>query len=97
MGSTEGICSKKLKEASIGSSTHYRWMDEDANYKEAVASIVNAKKDVVETALFELIKKGNSQAVIFAAKTLLRDKGYGESLDITSGNEAISININIPD
>tara|TARA_R110002050_G_scaffold264475_1_gene405276 strand:+ start:3439 stop:3807 length:369 start_codon:yes stop_codon:yes gene_type:complete len=90
-----GLVTQALKEASIGSSTHYRWLDVDAAYKEAVASIVNAKKDVIETALFNLIKKGNAQAVIFAARTLLKDKGYSESLDITSNNEPITLNINI--
>tara|TARA_R110002049_G_C9109413_1_gene557608 strand:+ start:394 stop:606 length:213 start_codon:yes stop_codon:yes gene_type:complete len=70
-------------------------MQDDEAFKEAVESIKNDKKDVVESALFKLIEKGNSQAIIFAAKTLLRDKGYGESLDITSGDEPITLNINI--
>ena len=90
-----GIVSKAVKDSDTGSNTHYTWLKNDEAYKQAVEDIKNEKGDVVESALFKLIEKGNSQAIIFAAKTLLRSRGYGESLDITSGDEPITLNINI--
>ena len=53
--------------------------------------------DFAETHLKEQIEKGSTPATIFYLKTRGKKRGYGESLDITSGDEPIKININLGD
>lgn len=60
-----------------------RWAREDPDFGKILNEVIfAAKKDFVEGALFSLIGKGSEQATIFAAKTLLRDRGYSPEVTV---------------
>jgi hypothetical protein len=54
----------------------------DEKFQQLVGSIIEMKKDFVEGHLLGLIAQGDSPATIFAAKTLLRDRGYDPKMTI---------------
>lgn len=54
---------------------------EDARFMKTLAGLLEAKKDFFEGSLIDLVAKGDSAAVIFANKTLNRDRGYGETVE----------------
>lgn len=60
----------------IGKSLVAKWVKEDPQFLELVDEIVDMKHDFVEGALMNLVAGGDSAATIFAAKTLLRKRGY---------------------
>ena len=67
--------------------TYYDWMNNDEEFKMAIAKITDedyleAKKDFIEASLMKLIVKGNPAAVIFAAKTICKDRGYIERQEV---------------
>lgn len=66
----------------ISRSLAYQWRQMDQAFDAAVnwAQKVNKKitKDFVEHSLLALVAAGNTAATIYAAKTLLRDRGYIE-------------------
>lgn len=60
-----------------------RWAREDPDFGKILQQVIfEAKRDFVEGALFSLIGKGSEQATIFAAKTLLRDRGYSPEVTV---------------
>ena len=87
------------EKADITRSRHYAWMNEDAEYKNAVDSIDSKFIDFAESSLKKQIKEGNTTATTFFLRTRGRKRGYNEKqeIDITSGDERIKININLGD
>lgn len=73
-----GMVTVAAKKLGMGHKNHYNWYDSDLEYKEKVDAILIKKADFVEIALMKLIKDGNPSAIIFAAKTLCRSRGYAE-------------------
>ena len=73
-----GIVTTACKEVGVSRESHYRWMREDASYKESVESVADIGIDVAESKLYELIKQGNVTSVIFYLKTKGRKRGYSE-------------------
>lgn len=53
-----------------------------AQFKKLMEGMMEIKKDFVEDALMGLIQRQNPLATVFAAKTILRDRGYGEKHEI---------------
>jgi hypothetical protein len=51
-------------------------------FQKLMEGIQEIKKDLVEDSLLRLIRIGNPLATTFAAKTLLRDRGYGEKTEV---------------
>lgn len=75
------------------------WKEADPGFAKLVAGIHQHKKDFCESALMELVKERNSAAVIFANKTLNRDRGYDAS-KVTiehQGHVAHTHDINVDD
>jgi len=102
LGTTCGNVSEAIRSLSnqgivVGRTAHYRWLDTDADYQTAVNDAAESTLDLVEKALINQIKSGSVQATTFYLKTKGRIRGYNEKqeVDITSGDEPISININI--
>ena len=86
--------SNAAKVAGVSFKTYYNWRNADPDFADAVDEIFEKKKDEVEDALFELIKKREPRSVIFAAKTLCRDRGYREEQNINvSAEEPFEIKI----
>ena len=55
-----------------------RWKKIDEWFREQMESIEEEKKDFIESKLMQRIRRNDTAAIIFAAKTKLRDRGYGE-------------------
>lgn len=60
---TRGIVSTAAESVNIARTTHYLWMDNDPEYKEAVNAINEAAIDFVEGKLFELIDGANKEVL----------------------------------
>lgn len=59
-----------------------RWVEGDSDFAELVEHLHEMKKDFVEGCLLNLVGQGDTGATIFAAKTLLRDRGYNPSVTV---------------
>lgn len=89
--STLGIVQTATEKVGITRQTHYNWLKEDESYREAVENISEIKLDFVESALFKKIQAGDTTAIIFAAKTLGKKRGYAEKIEV----EQRGVNLNI--
>lgn len=58
------------------------WVQDDLDFGELVDEIQTIKKDFLEGALMRLCLAGDTKAIIFANKTLNKDRGYGEHIQI---------------
>ncbi len=76
--STLGIVTRAAEKSGIDRDCHYKWMREDAKYKEAVADLDNLVIDFAETSLMNQIKEGNTAATIFILKCRGKKRGYVE-------------------
>ena len=90
-----GIVTEACEKAQLSRTQFYKWYKEDKEFKKQVDSIDGKFIDFAETHLKEQIKNNNTQATIFYLKTRGRKRGYGDSLDLTSNNEPITINVKI--
>jgi len=54
--STLGVVTSACEVVGIDRRTHYRWMNEDEEYRNAVESLTDLAVDFAESQLFELIK-----------------------------------------
>lgn len=75
---TLGIVSKAAEKAEIQRRTHYYWLEEDPDYKEAVENISEEVKDFAENALHERIREGSINATTFYLERKAKDRGYGK-------------------
>lgn len=66
---------KSTKEAGISQATVYKWFEEDPEFKAKYDEIYESRKEFVENALYEQIKKGNVTAILFTLKAKF---GYQE-------------------
>lgn len=80
---TMGIVSQAAEQAGISRSVHYKWMLNDKKYKQEVEEGTEVKKDFIESKLIQLIQKDDPRAVIFAAETQLKDRGYVRRSEVT--------------
>lgn len=80
---TLGVVSPACEMAGIARSTHYRWYDEDLNYKDCVDEVIEFQLDFVESKLFENINNNDTTATIFYLKTRARHRGYVERKETT--------------
>lgn len=71
--------SEACKKVCIQKGTLNQWQAGDPEFAELLDEIHEAKKDFLEGRLLRLVKQGNAAAIIFANKTLNKDRGYGDS------------------
>jgi len=93
-----GVITTSAKLVGISRTTHYRWLDEDSNYKAWIDEIPDITLDFAEHALHKLINEGNVAATIFYLKTKGRDRGYIERPETMvnvnkTDNKLIQVNI----
>jgi transposase-like protein len=69
--------SAACRQVGIDRSTYYKWI-EDPEFSSKFNEAREAKKDFIESMLFEKVAKGDTIATIFACKCLLADRGYVE-------------------
>lgn len=77
-----GIVTSACKAVGISRMTHYRWLEEDSDYKKSVDDISEVAKDFVESQLFKQIRENNPTSTIFFLKTKGKDRGYVERTEI---------------
>ena len=78
---TLGIVSSACQIVNINRSTHYNWIKEDDEYKQAVEDISEMAIDFAESKLFNQIKDENTTATIFYLKTKGKKRGYIERVE----------------
>jgi hypothetical protein len=78
--------------ADVSRATHYRWMQEDKDYADAVNDLQEVALDFAESALQKQIAKGDTTAIIFYLKTKGKKRGYIERQELT-GAEGGPLNI----
>jgi hypothetical protein len=61
--------------------TVQNWREQES-FRKLCEGMMEVKKDFVEDSLLGLIQQRNPLATVFAAKTLLRDRGYGEKTEV---------------
>ncbi len=92
-----GVVSDACKSVNISRQTHYRWLEEDAEYKAEVDSLLDYTLDFVEGKLHSLIKDGDTSATIFYLKTKGKKRGYVERQEIQHESAGINLNIIMPE
>jgi hypothetical protein len=80
-----GIITPACKAVGIARQTHYRWLEEDELYKRLVKDVQMTKRDFNESALYQLVQKGNVQATLYANR-INKDRGYSDSLEHTGAD-----------
>ena len=92
-----GVVTTAVKSVGVARSTFYKWLKEDEAFAKEVKDIENIALDFAESKLHSQIEKGNTSATIFFLKCRGKKRGYIEKseLDITSGDEPITIEFNI--
>jgi hypothetical protein len=73
-----GIVTTACKKVGINRSTHYDWIKEDQEYRDAVNGIEDIAIDFAESKLHSQIDKGDTTATIFYLKTKGKKRGYIE-------------------
>lgn len=77
-----GVVTTACKSVGIGRTTHYLWLEQDAEYRKAVDELQNMTLDFAESQLHKQIKEGNTTATIFYLKTKGKKRGYVERQEI---------------
>jgi len=90
-----GIVTLACKDVNIARQTHYRWMQEDEDYKQAVEDVADIALDFAESKLHKQIEKEDTTATIFYLKTKGKKRGYIErqEFDMSGIPQKISINV----
>jgi len=73
-----GIVTAAAKQTGINRTTHYKWMNQDPDYKIQVEAIDDLVLDFAENALFKLMKEKNTASIIFFLKCKGKLRGYLE-------------------
>ncbi len=86
-----GNVSKAATACGIPRITHYKWLEADPEYKEAVRFVQEATIDHVENKLMDCINGGKEASIIFFLKTRAKHRGYVEKqeIDHTTGGKPI--------
>ena len=79
---TMGVITPACEAVGIARSTHYRWMDEDEDYKNNCEDIGEKQIDFVESKLIENINNNDTTGIIFYLKTKGKHRGYIERQEI---------------
>ncbi len=77
-----GVVTTASRAAGVGRTTHYRWLKEDPEYAELVASLADMALDFGESQLHKLMQEGSAAAVIFFLKTKGKGRGYVEGSEL---------------
>jgi hypothetical protein len=78
---TYGIISQLAKKMSVSTVTVYNWIKKWPELRDDLIQERERTKDFVEIEFIRLIKDGNTKAILQAAKTLLKDRGYGYTFE----------------
>lgn len=79
---TTGLVASACKAAGITRTTFYNWYNTDPEFRSKVDDISELTKDFVESKILQKIKSGDTTAIIFYAKTKMKERGYVEKQEI---------------
>lgn len=88
----QGMVQMSCDAVGINRVTYERWCKKDAKFVENIQAAMERKLDKIESKLLNLVENGDTQATIFSAKCLLKQRGYTEKKDI---NVTGNMNVNI--
>lgn len=74
--------SQSLRKLAIGRKTYEQWCASDPDFLEMVHELEWHKDNFIENALMWRIAAGDTPAIIHASKTKLRNRGYGEKIQV---------------
>lgn len=77
-----GNVSVACKNYNIDRQTFYNWYNNDADFRANADAVKEIRKDFIESALDKRIQEGDTTAIIFAAKTQCKDRGYVEKQEL---------------
>lgn len=80
--------SQAMRKCGIGLAHVRRWQREEPHFQELLDEIQYHKKNFFENALVKLVKRGDPSAVIFVNRTINRDRGYNEKVDVSVTSKA---------
>ena len=84
--------SEVCRACGISRSRFRDWEIRDKEFAQAYKDAKEAKKDFIENKLMENIANGDTQSIIFACKTQLKDRGYVEKQQVEhSGNSGVML------
>ena len=81
---TFGIVAQLAKKLNVSCVTVYNYLNQYPELRDDLKQERERTKDYVEIEFIRLIKEGNTKAILQAAKTLLKDRGYGYSFEQAS-------------
>jgi hypothetical protein len=85
-----GIVTPSCNEVGISRNQYYKYLREDPEFKKQVDDINEQTLDFVEHKLLSKIEEGSERSILFYMKYKARNRGYTDSLDITSGGDKIT-------
>ena len=77
-----GVVTTAAKSCNIERRTHYRWLEEDTDYADAVKDIQESAIVFAESSLHQQIKDKVPSSTIFYLKTKGKNRGYVEKQQI---------------
>jgi len=80
------------KEAGVGRRTFYNWLEDDLQFKDDFDELNESRLDAIESALHSrAVTDKDTTALIFLAKTLLKNRGYieGNKILVDSTNPVV--------
>jgi len=82
-----GVVTTAAKMVGIDRVTHYRWLVDDKEYKDAVEDLQNVVLDFAESALYKMVENHNPAATLFLLKTKGKKRGYIERQEIQHSSD----------
>jgi hypothetical protein len=77
-----GVVSTAARVSGIARSTHYGWLKDDSEYKQAVEELSEVALDFAESQLHSKIGEGDTTATIFYLKTKGKKRWYVERQEV---------------
>ena len=94
---TLGVVTTAAKMVGIERTTHYKWMENDAEYKANVDDVQNVVLDFAESALHKMVENHNPAATLFLLKTKGKKRGYIEKIEVDQDTKMEVSGFNIKD
>jgi len=91
-----GIMTDAAKKLNVSRQSLWEWIKKDEILKKEVSEAKESLKDFAESKLLENIKNNDTTSIIFALKTLAKDRGYVERQEIAFDKD-MQINVGYSD
>jgi hypothetical protein len=88
--------SQACSSVNISVKTFRSWLLQDYEFSELIKEMEFHKKNFFESALVNLVREGDPAAIIFANRTLNKDRGYVDAKEVTV-NGKVEVNHNMID